>query len=197
MHLTAPTLFDVARSWTDAIFQRLIRRNEIGSVLSFANASSGKSALETVTYVYSFTRPIVKSPVRLFSHFIHNFTRADLFPFSIFNYSPPASGSDWRIGTFCRPIQPSADIMEEFTVQFLRERSTIFGQNEIPALFEMPAFLATSDKLPALPALARHAAKPILESRKVKNTFVFKMFSFSGGFGAAAPGCSEIALGGI
>ena len=87
--------------------------------------------------------------------------------------------------------------MEEFTVQFLRERSTIFGQNEIPALFVMPAFLATSDKLPALPALARHAAKPILESRKFKNTFVFKMFSFSGGFAAAAPGCPEIAIGGI
>jgi len=116
----------------------------------------------------------VKSPVRLFSYFIRKFTRADLFPFSIFNYSPPASGSDWRIGTFCRPIQPSADIMEEFTVQFLGERSTIFGQNEIPALFEMPAFLATSDKLPALPALARHAAKPILESTKVKKHLCFQ-----------------------
>src|SRR5260370_36450534 len=87
--------------------------------------------------------------------------------------------------------------MEEFTVQLLRERSTIFGHNEIPDLFVMPAFLATSDKLPALPALARHAAKPILESRKVKNTFVFRMFSFSGGFGAAAPGCPEIAICGI
>jgi hypothetical protein len=55
MHLTAPTLSDVARSWTDATFQRLIRRNEIVSVRGFANANAGKSALETVTCVSRFT----------------------------------------------------------------------------------------------------------------------------------------------
>jgi hypothetical protein len=84
--------------------------------------------------------------------------------------------------------------MEEFTVQLLRERSTIFGQNEIPALFAMPAFLATSAKLPALPALARCADKPVLELIKVKNTFVFKMFSFLEGLGGEAPGCAEIGI---
>jgi len=55
MHLTAPTLFDVARSRTDATFKRLIRRNEIVFARGFANACAGKSALKTVAYVNSFT----------------------------------------------------------------------------------------------------------------------------------------------